>query len=76
LFLAGCRPVAACGVDLRGAPPDDPEMDITSPCTSVCTLDATGTRCTACKRTIDEIVAWPSLTATERARIMRLLADR
>jgi predicted Fe-S protein YdhL (DUF1289 family) len=47
-----------------------------SPCTKVCTLDEEGRICLGCRRTVDEIVAWGSLTDAQRARIMGELPRR
>lgn len=47
-----------------------------SPCTKVCTLDPTGRICIGCRRTVDEIAAWGSLSDVQRARIMAELARR
>jgi uncharacterized protein len=47
-----------------------------SPCTKVCTLDASGRICIGCRRTVDEIGAWASLTDVQRARIMAELPGR
>jgi len=47
-----------------------------SPCTKVCTLDATGNICIGCKRTVDEIAIWGSLSDAQRTRIMAELPAR
>jgi predicted Fe-S protein YdhL (DUF1289 family) len=47
-----------------------------TPCTKVCTLDATGRICIGCKRTVDEIAMWGSLSDAQRARLMRELRER
>jgi predicted Fe-S protein YdhL (DUF1289 family) len=47
-----------------------------SPCTKVCTLDATGRICIGCRRTVEEIAMWASLSDEQRARIMRELGAR
>ena len=47
-----------------------------SPCTKVCTLDPTGHICIGCRRTVDEIAAWGSLSDVQRARIMAELPKR
>jgi predicted Fe-S protein YdhL (DUF1289 family) len=44
-----------------------------SPCISVCRLDSTTQVCIGCGRTIAEIAAWPNLSETERAAIVRRL---
>lgn len=45
-----------------------------SPCTNDCCLD--GDVCVSCGRTIDEIVAWSSLTDAEKQEILDRLNDR
>lgn len=47
-----------------------------SPCTNVCTLDPSGHICIGCRRTVDEIGAWASLSDMQRARIMAELPSR
>ncbi len=47
-----------------------------SPCTKVCMLDASGTICVGCKRTVEEIAMWGALSDAQRARIMAELAAR
>lgn len=47
-----------------------------SPCNKVCTLDPTGHICIGCRRTVDEIAAWASLSDAQRARIVAELPKR
>ena len=47
-----------------------------SPCIKVCRLDPTGTFCTGCRRTLDEIAGWAGYGAAERERIMADLPRR
>jgi predicted Fe-S protein YdhL (DUF1289 family) len=47
-----------------------------SPCTKVCALDPSGNICIGCRRTVDEIAAWGSLSDVQRARIMAELPKR
>ncbi len=49
---------------------------IPSPCIGICTLDETGTTCTGCARTLDEIARWRTMDATERAAIVAALPAR
>ena len=49
---------------------------VTSPCISVCELDANGRMCVGCFRTLDEIAAWGSLDASGRRRILAELPAR
>jgi uncharacterized protein len=49
-----------------------------SPCINVCVLD-TQSRCTGCRRTLDEITRWSRMSAAEQwavmARLERVHAD-
>ena len=47
-----------------------------SPCTSVCTLDASRAYCIGCLRTIDEIAAWSTLDEDARRGIVASLPER
>jgi predicted Fe-S protein YdhL (DUF1289 family) len=48
-----------------------------SPCIGVCRLDPASGLCLGCRRSIEEIAAWPALSAEERAAILaRLMARR
>ena len=49
---------------------------IETPCTKICTLDASGRICIGCRRTVDEIAKWASLTDEQRRRIMKELRRR
>ena len=40
-----------------------------SPCIDVCTLDASRT-CVGCRRTLDEIARWGSMSATEQWQVI------
>lgn len=42
---------------------------MTSPCVSVCRLDADKMFCTGCGRTIQEITDWSKLTAEQQAAV-------
>jgi predicted Fe-S protein YdhL (DUF1289 family) len=46
-----------------------------SPCISVCSLDDGG-YCVGCERHIDEIVAWPRMSAQERLHVLGDLQAR
>ena len=46
-----------------------------SPCNEVCTLNDHKV-CIGCKRTMDEIVAWSTMTAEEQWTLVRSLPDR
>jgi predicted Fe-S protein YdhL (DUF1289 family) len=47
-----------------------------SPCTRLCTLDAEGSRCLGCWRTLDEIAGWPDMSDVEREAVWRQLDAR
>lgn len=47
-----------------------------SPCTNVCTLDASTRSCLGCGRTLDEIQGWSAFSAAERATINAALPAR
>ena len=49
-------------------------MQIASPCTEMCKLDATGLVCLGCRRTIGEIIAWAEMTDDEKRQVLRRLA--
>ena len=46
-----------------------------TPCIKVCVL-ADGDRCVGCLRTIDEIAAWPSMSAEAQWALIRVLEQR
>lgn len=43
---------------------------VASPCVNVCALDARGRLCTACHRTIDEIVGWAGMSDDARRAVL------
>ncbi|MGE5097138.1 MAG: DUF1289 domain-containing protein [Betaproteobacteria bacterium] len=47
-----------------------------TPCTKICKLDSTGRVCIGCRRTVDEIAKWASLTDEQRRAIMKALRKR
>lgn len=49
---------------------------IISPCISICLLDPVSGYCRGCKRTIEEVAGWTSMSEAERARVMALLPAR
>jgi predicted Fe-S protein YdhL (DUF1289 family) len=51
------------------------EEAVVSPCNKICRLDESGT-CIGCRRTIAEIIAWPTLSHQERIRVMERLIER
>ena len=50
-------------------------MDIITPCTQNCVLNAAGDACLGCGRTLAEIARWTVMTEAERACVMARLAD-
>jgi predicted Fe-S protein YdhL (DUF1289 family) len=49
---------------------------VESPCVDICTLDVRTGLCLGCRRTIDEIAAWSSMTTAERKRVISELPAR
>lgn len=49
---------------------------ISSPCKSVCAIDAATSLCAGCGRTLKEIASWGRLTEPERLAIMQGLPER
>jgi predicted Fe-S protein YdhL (DUF1289 family) len=68
--LRGC----AIAYDRRNmnAPPVDP---LTSPCIRNCCLDEDNV-CMGCGRSLDEIVAWSTASATDKAAILERSRER
>ena len=54
----------------------EPMRSKDSPCIDVCTVDPETRLCMGCYRTLDEIAAWPRLSAEERAAVMAGLPQR
>ena len=47
-----------------------------SPCNDVCVMEPETGLCKGCLRTIDEIVAWPSLTDDEKREVLSRVEER
>ena len=47
-----------------------------SPCIKVCQMDPLRGLCLGCKRTLDEIARWPSMSDSERDALLEDLKDR
>ena len=47
-----------------------------TPCIKICTMEGDTGLCAGCWRTLDEIMAWSSLSSAERRRIMAALDAR
>ena len=53
-----------------------PAAEVTSPCISVCRMDAGGELCLGCLRTLDEIAAWGRMADEEKRDVWAQLARR
>jgi predicted Fe-S protein YdhL (DUF1289 family) len=51
-------------------------MTTPSPCTNICTMDATSGLCQGCFRTLDEITAWSRIDDPARSDILAEIARR
>jgi predicted Fe-S protein YdhL (DUF1289 family) len=49
---------------------------VPSPCIDVCRIDEATGWCEGCQRTIDEIVAWPTLGDAEKREVWSELRER
>ena len=49
---------------------------IASPCVKRCAVDDSGQMCTACLRTIDEIIDWPTLADEDKRAVLQRVAAR
>lgn len=47
-----------------------------SPCTRVCVMDADRRYCLGCRRTLDEITRWGSMSEEQQAEVLALLPRR
>ena len=52
------------------------EATVSSPCTSVCRMDARTGWCEGCLRTLDEIAAWSGFDDADKRRLWLLLDQR
>lgn len=50
--------------------------NVPSPCTGVCRIENASGHCLGCKRTMAEIVAWPSLSDQEKRVVLAKLKGR
>lgn len=55
---------------------DDWQDAVASPCNSVCRMDARSGWCAGCLRTIDEIMAWSTMSDDEKRVVWNALALR
>jgi uncharacterized protein len=52
------------------------DAELPSPCVSVCKMDAAGSLCTGCFRTLDEIGAWSRMAGPAKRAVWALIAQR
>ncbi|MDT0506382.1 DUF1289 domain-containing protein [Novosphingobium sp. MMS21-SN21R] len=52
------------------------EIEPTSPCNRICTIDSASAICLGCARTLDEIAAWPSASTAQKHAILARVAQR
>ena len=53
-----------------------PHPRVPSPCTNVCRIDRRSGWCDGCRRTVAEIMAWPTATDAEQRAILAELPGR
>jgi predicted Fe-S protein YdhL (DUF1289 family) len=51
-------------------------VTVASPCTGICRLEPMTGRCLGCRRTAEEITAWPDSSDAEKHRILAALPAR
>ena len=49
---------------------------IISPCISICLLDPVSGLCRGCKRSIEEVAGWTSMSEAQRTQVMAQLPAR
>ena len=76
--MSAINSIAARAILLGDAGFFDPNSDegIPSPCISVCRMNAEGSLCEGCFRTIPEIRAWAQADSAQRLAIWAALAQR
>lgn len=52
------------------------EAEPESPCIAVCVPDPVSGYCLGCFRTLDEIAAWPEMSADEKRAVLEKLIER
>jgi len=50
--------------------------DLRSPCINICRIQPDTGWCEGCKRTVEEIMAWPVASDAEKRSILKRLPDR
>lgn len=51
-------------------------MSVPSPCINVCRIDRRSGYCEGCRRTVDEIMAWPTATEEAKRAVLAALPTR
>ncbi|ARR56296.1 DUF1289 domain-containing protein [Rhizorhabdus wittichii DC-6] len=51
-------------------------MAVSSPCNKVCEIEPASGYCRGCRRTIEEIVAWPTADDAWKRAVIERLKDR
>lgn len=51
-------------------------VGVASPCIQICRIDLEREFCEGCRRTMEEIVAWPEMTDDERRRVLERTRSR
>ncbi|WP_416907042.1 MAG: DUF1289 domain-containing protein [Polymorphobacter sp.] len=51
-------------------------MSVPSPCINVCRIDRKSGYCEGCRRTVDEIMAWPTATDEAKRAVLAALPAR
>ena len=65
-----------CGVPPDGATPGAAPPGVPSPCINVCRIDEGTGWCIGCRRTIDEIAAWGTMSDDDKRTVWQQLALR
>lgn len=52
------------------------DADVPSPCIQVCRIDPGSGLCRGCLRSLDEIAAWPDMSAREKRSVLARLTVR
>lgn len=61
---------------MRDADDPDARADVASPCIGICTLDASGTYCTGCLRTLHEVATWSTMRSDDKRAVLAALPAR
>jgi len=51
-------------------------VTVSSPCTSVCRMNAVSGLCEGCARTLDEIAAWSAMDDAQKRHVLQEVAQR